>query len=325
MPQLHDRAIVTLAIGDGYVANFMRYTRDNWERYCRKHGYDLILLTQPIDPNHAANPEKSIHWQKLLIGMIPQLRDYAQIAWLDTDILINDRLAPCLFSQVTGGGIGVVDVSASFRRTDDVFNLHTRYLLLNHFGDRKRGAALPTGLEKATVTDSDIVEYYRFFGFEKPVERMLNTGLLVFSPTAHGEFLGEVYCRYERDYLDLEQTPLSYELQVSGRAEYLDPRFNAVWSLIAAEHYPFLFDEAAGADHAALLKLCVNAAFRNAYFLHFAASSQNPIVKGAFDLIDHDADNVVALTFPDHWTHRDEYVDIRPLQGLDRTGRGIIF
>jgi len=324
MEQKNDRAIVTLAIGDSYVAGFMRHTRPNWDRYCRKHGYDLILLTQPIDPNRDA-AQKSIHWQKLLIGMIPQLRNYAQLAWVDTDILINDRMAPCLFSEVRNGGIGVVDVSSSFHRADDIYNLHTRYLILNHLGDRRRGATLPAGLDRTTITDGSITEYYRFFGFDEPVERFINTGVLVFSPAAHADFLAEVYCKYDRDFLDMEQTPLSYELQVSGRAEYIDPRFNAVWSAIAAEHYPFLFNETLTPDHAALLRLCVNAAFRNAYFLHFAASANNPIVKGAFEMIDHEADNVAALTFPEQWARRDELIEVCPLKGLDRRGRGILF
>jgi hypothetical protein len=323
MKQSSERAIVTLAIGDSYVANFMRHTRPNWDRYCRKHGYDLILLTEPIDAKRDTS-KKSIHWQKLLIGMLPQLRNYRQLAWMDGDILINERLAPCLFSQVKGGGIGVVDGSDSFYRADDTFNLHARYLILNHLLDRKRGAA-PRGVEKVTITDGDLAEYYRFLGFPEPASRMINTGVLVFSPAAHGDFLAEVYLKYDRDYMDLEQTPLSYELQVGGRAEYIDPRFNVTWSSVAAEHYPFLFNEDLVADHAALLRLCVNAAFRNAYFLHFAASARNPIVKGAFEMIDHEADNVAALTFPDEWARRDDYMELCPLKGIDSAGRGILF
>jgi hypothetical protein len=324
MKQSNDRAIVTLAIGDSYVANFMRHTRPTWERYCRKHGYDLILLTEPIDPKRDAT-RKSIHWQKLLIGTIPQLREYAGLAWLDGDILINDRLAPCLFSQVRGGGIGVVDGSDWFYRADDVFNIHSRYLLLNYFMKRKRGGTLPRGVDKVTITDGDLAEYYRFLGFPGRAERMINTGLFVFSPAAHSDFLVEVYRKYDRDFMDFENTPLSYELQAGGRAEYIDKRFNVVWSAVAAEHYPFLFNEDLVADHAALLRLCANAAFRNAYFLHFAAGANNPIVKGAFDLIDHEADNVVALTFPDLWARRDEHLELCALKDIDATGRGIVF
>jgi hypothetical protein len=98
-----------------------------------------------------------------------------------------------------------------------------------------------------------------------------------------------------------------------------------VWSAVAAEHYPFLFNETLTADPTAILRLCVNTAFRNTFFLHFAASANNPIVKGAFDMIDLEADNIVAFTFPEQWAHRDDYMEVCPLGGLDRTGRGILF
>lgn len=324
MKQTSDRAVVTMAVGDSYVADFLAHTRPTWERYCAHHGVDLIVLTEPIDPAWQAG-RKSVHWQKLLIGSLPRLRDYAMLAWMDADILINYRRAPSVFDAVRDGGIGVVDASDWFHRSDDTFNIHSRYLILNTFMKRKMGGALPKGVAKVTVTDGDLAAYYRFLGFEAGPDRMINTGLLVFSPAAHADFLAGVYARYDRDYMDFENTPLSYELQRSGRAEYIDPRFNVMWSAVAAEHYPFLFDPEVTAADPELLGRCANTAFCNAYFLHFAAGANNPIVKGAFDRIDADADGIVALTFPDLWESRDDFLELAALAGIDPAGRGIVF
>jgi hypothetical protein len=34
---------------------------------------------------------------------------------------------------------------------------------------------------------------------------------------------------------------------------------------------------------------------------------------------------VEALTFPDQWAKREDYLELCPLKGIDSTGRGIIF
>lgn len=324
MNQQHERAIVTLAVGDDYIAGFMKHARPTWEPYCAKHGYDLILLTDPIDPGCDFS-RKSIHWQKLLIGSLPQLRDYRGIAWLDGDILINHRMAPCIFSEVTKGGIGVVDGSDWFYHSDDTFNIHSRYLVLNFFMKKSLGGKPPKGVPKVTVTDGDLAAYYRFLGLKGEASRMINTGVFIFEPAAHGDFLAEVYSKYDRDFMDFENTPLSFELQDSGRAEYIDKRFNLVWSAAAAQHYPFLFNGDLLPNHDEVLRHCVNAAFRNSFFLHFASGANNPIVKGAFDMIDLEADSIVAMTFPELWEQRDAFMEFRRLEGIDSAGRGILF
>ena len=324
MQQRRERALVTLAIGDDYVANFMTRTRPTWEAYCEKLGYDLILLTEVIDK--AFDPaKKSVHWQKLLVGSLPQLRDYRQIAWLDGDVLINHRLAPCIFSEVADGRIGVVDSSDWFLQSDDTFNIHTRYLILSYFMKRQMGGTLPKGVKRPIITDGDLASYYRFLGLEGGATRMINTGVFAFSPREHGPFLAEVYAKYERDFMDFENTPLSYELQVSGLADYIDPRFNVLWSAVVARHYPFLFNPDSVPDHASLLELCANVTFRNSYFLHFAAGARNPIVKGAFETVDDTGDGVVAMVFPETWASREEVVELRDLATLDRSERGILF
>lgn len=312
MTQRNDKAIVTLAVGDGYTANFMANVRPTWEPYCEKHGYDLILLTEPIDRDCDFSV-KSVHWQKLLIGLLPRLKEYGHIVWLDGDILINHAIAPCIVSEMNTDKIGVIDISNVFHRIDHNYNLHVRFLLLNYLFARAVDGETP----KAIITDGNLPAYYRKLGFEGNTERFINTGVLVFDPDKHANFLAEVYAKYPGDFMDLENTPLSYELQANERAEYLDSRFNLIWAQVAAEHYPFLFNPQFAARRHEIARLCVNVAYRNSWFLHFAGGRKNPVIKGAFGLVDGDAAGVPEIIFPDAWPGLAEFVEFCPLEDLN--------
>ncbi len=313
-----DKAIVTLCVGEGYTANFLKFARPSWDAYCEKHGYDLILLTEPIDKS--CDPDKkSIHWQKMLIGLLAPLKEYKHLVWMDGDIVINHRMAPCIVSALGPGKIGAVDISGVFRRTDDRYNLHTRFLLLNYLLARKVDPNTPN----AIITDGDLARYHKMLGFEKPADRFINTGVLVFDPNRHGSYLAECYAKYERDYFDFENTPLSYELQNSGRIQYLDGRFNAIWGQVLAEHYPFLFNEDLLEGHRELLGWCVNTAYRNSWFLHFAGGRSNPVIKGAFEMIDDRASSVPEMVFPGQGVDLPDTVEFCRFEEIDETRRGL--
>jgi len=324
LSQKNQNALVTLAIGDDYVAGFLKHAEPTWRKYCERHGYDPILLTDVIDKDCDFS-QKSIHWQKLLVGVLPQLQDYERIVWIDGDILINHRMAPCIVDEIKEGKIGVIDASPEFHYADDVFNLHARFLTLNYFLKKHLGGATPGDVSRVTITDGDLAAYYRFLGFEREVTRFINTGVFVFNPKEHGTLLAGIYQKYDRDYMDFENTPLSYEFQANDAVEYIDPRFNHVWRSLAVKHYPFLFNRERVPDYENMLKMCANVAFRNSYFMHFAGGSGNPVIKDAFTMIDTDAESVAAQVFPEEWERRDELLEFKALAGLDSSGRGILF
>ncbi|MCP5366069.1 MAG: hypothetical protein H6907_18090 [Hyphomicrobiales bacterium] len=312
MEQKHDKAIVTLAIGEAYTRNFLQKTYPNWEKYCARHGYDLVMVSEPIDGD-CDFARKSFHWQKLLVGLLPQVQAYDRVVWLDGDILINHRLAPCIVAASPADGIGAVDISDVFRRADEHFNLHARFLVLNYLMTRALDPATPD----AVVTDGNLAAYHRRFGLTGEAERFINTGVLVFDPRRDAPFLAEVYARYDRDFVDFENTPLSHDLQVDGRVRYIDRRFNTIWAQVAAEHYPFLFNPALmGERHAALARLCAHVALRNTWFLHFAGGGGNPLVKGAFETADPDGPGVVEAVFPQAWPGHGEFLQFARLADL---------
>lgn len=293
--QKHDKAIVTIIIGEEAEEAFRQYTLPTWEAYAARHGYDIVLLNETID-KECDFSRKSLPWQKLLVGLLPQVQAYEHVVWLDGEVLINHRTAPCIVSALEEDKIGVVDVSGEFLAPDDDFNRHTRYLVLTHCLNHQ----LNPDANKAVITDTDINFYYRLFGLSGSADRLINTGVLAFAPKTHGRFLAELYAKYDNDGIDFENTPVSFELQEQGMAEYLDARFNTLWAQAAAKHYPFLFNRANLSDDTTLLELCVNIAYRNTWFLHFAGAARNPVVKWAYRMVDPDWGTVPELVFPEY-------------------------
>ena len=103
----HSKAIVTLAIGKRYKKNWERLCRSNWQQYVEKHGYDLICIDQPLDQSERAQ-KRSPAWQKCLVLSQEFSGQYEQIAWVDSDILINYNIAPCIFKEIPVDKVGAV-------------------------------------------------------------------------------------------------------------------------------------------------------------------------------------------------------------------------
>jgi hypothetical protein len=70
--------VVTMAIGSEYQGAFKRWYQPSWQDYCRRQGFDLHVIDQPIDQRVDLSL-KSLHWQKLLIPSLPQFRDYTRL------------------------------------------------------------------------------------------------------------------------------------------------------------------------------------------------------------------------------------------------------
>ena len=86
--QTSETLVVTMAVGSEYQSTFERWHLPSWRDYCRRQGFDLHVIDQPID-RHVDLSRKSLHWQKLLIPSLPQFRNYERVIWVDADIVIN--------------------------------------------------------------------------------------------------------------------------------------------------------------------------------------------------------------------------------------------
>src|SRR5436305_7949452 len=85
------KALVSLAIGSRQQS-WKRYCEPNWQAYGRKYRFDVLCLDRPLDNSERAS-KRSPAWQKCLILSQPFAQKYQRIVWLDSDILINNRIA----------------------------------------------------------------------------------------------------------------------------------------------------------------------------------------------------------------------------------------
>jgi hypothetical protein len=255
---MNDKVIVTLLIGDTYRRAWDKTYRRCLELYTAKHGYDILAIDDYLDrgPLGTARPP---HWQKLLILEHPDVRRYEHAVWVDADILVNPHHAPCIVGATAEPEkIGVVPYSSS--------ELGTPRRADNRYHRRGYGGRSPR-----------FADWYRSHGIaaadDPDVDDFTNTGVLVLRPRLHAEFLRWIYDNgREIAGAHQENGPLSYHLFRRGLATPVDERFNVSWSGDVHEHYPFLLSRR-NFDNRMLVSLCVNAAWNNAYFLHFVGEA----------------------------------------------------
>ena len=256
------KALATILIGEDYQQMWNGLYRRSVESYAAKHGYDLVIIDQALDPSDRAT-ERTPHWQKCLILEHPDLRDRDHVVWIDADIFVNFHHAPCIVAhyleQDEGrGGIGAVPFSAAINSPE---HLDNRWDRAHRYGNglfkRDRGPTPPERYAEAGLPDDQ--------------SDMVNTGVMVLSPEKHAAFLRDVYeTGTENPLSAMEQMWLSYRMYSEGRITPLDGRFNKIWSEELVQNYPFLMNEPMR-RHLPLIALSVTTAWLNGYFLHFLA------------------------------------------------------
>lgn len=258
---MNDAAIVTLAIGESHASNWKRYCAPNWLPYADKHQLDLIVLTEPLDDSPQAQA-RSPAWQKCLVLNQPFVAQYRQVVLLDSDIIINADSSPRITSQVPVERIGGV-ISGSHLQED------LRVVLLNRL--RGRNYPYERGLSH---WHNDQQSYYRLYGFLPPTEGIIQTGVLVASPTHHRELFLDVYAaQHQQADRTYEQIPLSYEILRRNVFQALDSRFNSVFFETMLVYYPHLVNQARP-DFEQLAKYATRIQYFNSFFLHFAFAAE---------------------------------------------------
>lgn len=264
------RALVTLVLGDRYAKRFAACAAPPLRAYAKAHGLSLIVLDRLLDASDRG-ARRSPAWQKCLIHRHPRVRACGQVAWIDADMVVNPA-APNVFDAVSPETFGAVDALASpSPEAQAAAQAKIRaYLAAN-------GLAGPD--------DATPEAFYRGYGYAAGPDRVVQTGLLVLTPEAHGPVLEAAYAEDRRpDSREMlfEMRPLSWHLLTRSPVTWLDPRFNAVWATALFNHYPFLADPAFRAafgdrpDLYALLKArCIAATYADAYCLHFAGTADD--------------------------------------------------
>lgn len=246
-------ALVTLTLGDSFRWLWRRYCRPSWLAYAERHGYDLICFDTPLDPSEAA-ARRQPTWQKLLMLGHPALAPYEQVVWVDADILIHPQ-APAITAGVPVERVGAVDEYAAPSPAEFQLALARLYA---HY----RAAGLPFHDTASPAA------FYAAVGLPPDYQQVVQAGVMVVSPRHHRALFEHVYHTYApHDALRVgEMRTLSYELLRAGLVEWIDPRFNFLFSIYQALTYP---EQLSQPDPDAT-RAAVAEAHERSYFLHLA-------------------------------------------------------
>ena len=236
---MNDKAIVTLAIGKRYSDAWKESCEANWSRYANKNGYDLVCIDTPLDTSERAR-SRSPAWQKCLILSQAFATRYSRIVWVDADILINSALRAGYLRHRCRWTRWAPSKRCRFRRPSCTGKFCRR---LNE----------SRGWRGVPVEENSLGrQYYRNMGLPPDFDQVVQTAVLVLSPTHHRALLEKVYYEYEdkggREF-HMEMPPLSYELLRANAVHWIDARFNVNWIYEAILHYPVSGEPGPRAGH----------------------------------------------------------------------------
>ena len=272
---MKSKAIVTLILGDNYQKKFKEHCFSNWKEYADKHGYALLIFDRPLDTSVRAE-QRSPSWQKCLVFNEPAVRKYKQVVWIDSDVLINAHVSPCICEGVPVDKVGAVD--QSIVPSPEENRVYSKRIL-----EYCKEAGIPY------LDDQTDGEFYSCYGILSDFNSVVQAGVMVASPEYHLDIFLRTYRHYEDRggvIWNYEMRPLSYELLKEDVVHWIDSRFNRIWAFEKAIHYPFLLKGPAMFSLFAkglgrrqfleslelLMKKCATVAYLNAFFLHFAGS-----------------------------------------------------
>src|SRR6185369_12563372 len=222
-----DSAIVVVAIGADILAYWKTYCEAQCRAYADKCGYDLIVITEPLD-NSPRSAGRSPAWQKCLVLSQDFSQKYRQIISLDSDIVINAGISPRITDQAPPDRVGGV-ISGSHIHEDLRCVLSER--LQSKKSDYVRGLKNWDDLQRRS---------YMHYGL-KPLTAVVQTGVLVASPAHHRTIFEAIYEAPEHHISRCyEQIPLSHALLTADLFCPIDTRFNSVFHETALVHYPYL-------------------------------------------------------------------------------------
>jgi hypothetical protein len=199
-------ALATVAIGESHQSTYAAIFKPSVERYVVRNGYDLLVFDDYVGGENYRDPS-FMSFVKLLIPYQETMQSYDWLMVLDVDILISARTPP--FHELDlGTKIGVVDEWCQPSREERL-----RFQAIN-------------GLEHTAL------EYYRLAGFPLESECLINGGMFICAPRAHGPFFRDIVARHTetlRGHPRGDQAMFGYELQTKNLAHLLPTAWNCLW------------------------------------------------------------------------------------------------
>lgn len=223
------KALITIVYGNEYRKNFNNYALPNWRRYCERHSLELIIFDKLFDNSERAK-SRSVAWQKCLSIVSADVKDFSQVCWMDSDIIINPE-SPNVFEGIAENQIGAVDAYSTPTIEDHEIGLKRLY---DEWTKNK-----VEFLNNLTPSS-----YHESFGLSaKKFDHVVQTGVIVASPNYHKDIFNNAYNNHEdkgEAFWNYEMRPLSYEILSSADVKWLSPKFNSIWIQTREYVYPFI-------------------------------------------------------------------------------------
>jgi hypothetical protein len=187
------------------------------------------------------------------------------VCCLDTDILISP-LAPNIFENRDETKVGLVSLRKNLAYPYEG-SLRRMAFLRNRYFDQKYP------LDSSLFVSIDGL--YEMIGLDAQDDEACS-GVFVFNCELHGLNMSNFYNSFDKSVMDRdgggEQIFLNHFVQSKGLVEWLEYRFQAMWTYEMANKYPFLYKEKDQDQDLSLIKKCIEASLFTNYFLHFAGS-----------------------------------------------------
>ena len=227
--------LVTIAIGEHYLQQYNMLFRKSHETYAKKYGYDFKVISDYLDKT-LCNTD-AITFNKILVCSQEWSKEYDFIVLIDADILINKN-APAIHTSMN---------------FDDCIGI------INEYSQPTNEIRLK--IQRMMGWESNAKEYYKLAQLDINTEMVFNTGVMVFQPKIHHEFLESIYKKYVYNSINhprryhYEQSCIGYELQKQKKYKILENKWNTIWSLYKLSGFN-LVD-----------------CFNKNYFIHFAGNT----------------------------------------------------
>ena len=263
-PGKSGNVLATIAIGEQYLQPFMKYAYHTWEMYCRRHDLGLILFDDHlISPDH---PKwKKANWQKYLIPsvIVDAGLPVNNVCHLDTDILISP-LAPNIFEIYDQSKVALVSMRSGLPMSHQETCRRLAFLRNRYFSSEYP-------LDSSLFIS--LADLYSLINVPPQIDYACS-GVFVLNLTRHSSMLSEFFFEYDRNTLSPtnggDQTHFNYFVQSNDLQQWLEYRFQALWTYEVACRYPFLYSEENG--NRQIIRSCIEASLFTNYFLHFAGS-----------------------------------------------------
>ena len=262
-PALSGNYLATIAIGKRYADDFYENSYGTWVDYCNRYDLGLIVFEDDlIERNHKC--WKKPTWQKMLIGDALNEKGITakNICYLDTDIIISP-FAENIFKEYNEERIGII--SKRSRLPYPLVEVQKRLAML-----RKKNYDENYPLDSSLfISLKDLYEFHNL----KPQANEACMGVIVFNQNNHSKIMKDWFMKYDKNVESItnggDQTHYNYEIQSKGIEQWIDYRYQTIWSYEAAWYYPFLLKSEIDIQ---LFKECLRASLYRNYFIHFAGN-----------------------------------------------------